>query len=174
MEANIYESISLTDILIHIHIDSDIYTRLNILEFPVLDNCVVLLSPNVCFHLVFPSSWDLSSQDSVLIMNPQILLKSVEFMMPVVEFIGLRTRNKTQIKKLFPHSQLLDLRYIGWPHTILFPLISSENIHVHSAIMGFDWGNIWTYALHAVDKEPSLVFLTLYEYRRRKNGHIQQ
>ena len=107
---------------------------------------MVLCSLKVYFHFVSPSPLDLSSPVFLLIMNPQILLKSIEMMILVVEYISQRIRKKNpknQMTVFFPHSQLLDLRFISWPITSLFPLISSENIHVRSAMMAIDWGNIY-------------------------------
>ena len=90
-------------------------------------------------------------------------------------YVYLRIRKNHLIWKSFPHSQFPKMGYTSWHLSTLCPLISSENNTFHTGYYEY-WlrKHIWTYAVHSVDKETSLIFMTLYACRSRKNGHIQQ
>ena len=130
-----------------------------------------------CFHwrsvfiLVSPSHQHLSSPVSLLNKNPQTLLKSIEMMISVVTYIWELEKTilyENSFPTLFPK-----MGYTSWHLSTLCPLISSVNNTFHAGYYEY-WlrKHIWTYAVHSVDKETSLIFMTLYTYRSRKNGHI--
>ena len=132
------------------HTDSDIYTQVNILEFPVLNNYVVLLSLKVCFHFVSPTPQHLSSPVSLLNKNPRTLLKSIEMMVSVVAYVSLRSIKNNHVWKFFLHSQFPEMGYISWHLTPLCPLISSEDNTVHAGYYEY-WlrKHVWRYALQS-------------------------
>lgn len=77
----------------------------------------------------------------------------------------LAWESKRQYQNLaFPHLKLLDLGYISWHLTFLFPLVSSENnMSTSQAVMRINWGNKYEHIHHTVVKTQR-IFTYFYDF----------
>ena len=127
-----------------------------------------------CFHWMFvyllslPHPRIFTSQFPYKSWIHRCLWKVLKWWFQWLSIVVWESEKKIQNTELFPLSQLLDLGHISWHLTTLFPLISSENISVHS--VEETHMNLCTTCC----KQRTSAYLYDQVCRPRKNGHIQQ